>query len=372
MIEIEGSPAMREALIDLGAIRHNVQSIRDRIGQAQLMAVVKADAYGHGAIPVAFAAVIAGADWLGVVDIDEALALRAAGIPVPILAWLHGRDADFEAAVAADIDLGISSLDQLERAASAEGTARVQLKVDTGLSRNGIVADDCPTIFARAVELELAGAIRVTGIFSHLANAGDDEDTAQLETFSSIVEQARFAGLSPAIVHLASSAAALRRPDARFDLVRIGIGLYGLSPFDDETSADLGLRPAMRLDAEVVSLKRVAAGSGVSYGFTYRVERETTLALVPLGYGDGVPRQASNAGPVTINGTRYRVAGRVAMDQIVVDIGDDDVRVGDRAVLFGDPAAGLPSADEWAEAASTINYEIVTRIGQRVVRRYMP
>jgi len=366
------SEGMRDALVDLSAVRHNLAVIRERVDGAHVMAVVKANGYGHGAVPVAFAALLAGADWLGVADVDEALELRRAGIQLPILCWLHGADADFAAAADAQIDLGISSLNQLERAASVPGLARVHLKVDTGLGRNGFDAQSCSEAFARAAELELADAISVVGVFSHLANAGHEEDSSQLARFTETIAHAERLGLRPTVRHLASSAAALRMPGTRFDLVRIGIAMYGLTPYDDESAESLGLRPAMRLSGEVVSTKRVPAGSGVSYGLTYRTDTDTTLALIPLGYADGVPRQASNVGPVTIGGTRYRVAGRVAMDQIVVDVGDDVVTAGDRAVLFGDPAAGHPSADEWADAASTINYEIVTRIGARVPRRYLP
>ncbi len=363
---------MRDALVDLSAVRHNIRTIKQRVGDVRFMAVVKADGYGHGAVPVAFAAMLAGADWLGVADIDEALELRRAGIDLPVLCWLHGSDANFDAAIAAGVDLGVSSFDQLERAAAAEGVARVHVKIDTGLGRNGFDRESCSEAFARAAELELAGAIVVIGVFSHLANAGDDEDAHQVARFIEALDHAARVGLHPTVRHLASSAAALRAPDARFDLVRVGIAMYGLTPFDDESAEQLGLRPAMRMSGEVVSTKRVPAGSGVSYGLTYRTENDTTLALVPLGYADGVPRQASNAGPVSINGTRYRVAGRVAMDQIVIDVGDDQVRAGDRAVLFGDASAGLPSVDEWADLASTINYDIVTRVGPRVPRRYLP
>jgi alanine racemase len=361
----------RQARIDLGALRSNVRVLRKTVAPAQTMIVVKADAYGHGAREVAAAAVEAGAEWLGVVDIAEALALREAGISVPILAWLHGDDADFQAAVDAGVDLGISTLPQLDRAAHTSGHATVQIKVDTGLSRNGIPQAQAGELFRRAAEFEREGRLTVRGIWSHLANAGADEDREQLRRFELAVALAEEAGLRPELRHLAATAGALSLPESRLDLVRIGIGAYGLSPFDS-TSADLPLRPVMELSAEVVSVKRVPADSGVSYGYTYRAAAETTLALVPLGYADGVPRSASSAAPVSINGKTYRISGRVAMDQFVVDVGDDDVKLGDRAVLFGDPANGVPSADDWAAAAGTINYEIVTRIGPRVTRVFVP
>lgn len=361
---------LREARIDLSALKANVRSIRTSVAPAKTMVVVKAKAYGHGALECARAAVEAGTEWLGVVDITEALALRAAGIGAPILAWLHGADADFAAAVAADIDLGVSTADQLERAAATQGLAHIQLKFDTGLSRNGIEEQDVAPMLARAAALEREGRIHVRGVFSHLANAGVAEDAAQLARFEAVLEAAATAGLAPELRHLAATAGALRIPAARFDLVRVGIGVYGLSPYDGETSASLGLTPVMELSAEIVSVKRVPSGSGVSYGYTHRTEGAANLALVPLGYADGIPRAASSAAPVSINGKRYRIAGRVAMDQFIVDLGDDSVVEGDRAILFGDPTAGIPSADDWAVAADTINYEIVTRIGARVTRTF--
>jgi alanine racemase len=358
----------REARIDLGALESNIRTLKTLVAPAQLMAVVKADAYGHGALVAAQAAVRAGADWLGVVDVKEALALRDAGVEVPILAWLHGEDADFRAAVAARIDLGISTAKQLERAAATEGLAHVQIKVDTGLSRNGVEGRQAADLFRRAFDYEQAGQISVGGIWSHLANAGEDEDREQLRRYEAALELADQAGLRVRLRHIAATAGALTLPEARLDLVRIGIGAYGLSPLEGTTSAALGIRPVMELSAEIVSVKRVPRESGVSYGYTYRTGAETTLALVPLGYADGIPRSASSVAPVSINGETYRISGRVAMDQFVVDVGDADVAVGDRAILFGDPANGVPSADDWAEAAGTINYEIVTRIGPRVTR----
>jgi alanine racemase len=357
--------SLREAVIDLGAISRNVAHLRSLTNAPHTMVVVKANAYGHGAVQVARAALEGGADWLGVVDVDEARELRDAGITSPLLAWLHGSDADFAWAVGAGVDLGVHSLDQLERVAATSG-ARIHIKVDTGLGRNGVTEDECDELFARAAALESAGVLRVVGFFSHLANT---EDEAQVARFTVMLERARAAGLDPQLVHIAATGGALSLDAARFSLVRIGIGAYGLSPFDRPVD---GLVPAMELRGEIVSAKRVPAGSGVSYSHTYVTERETTLALVPLGYADGVPRHASNAAPVSINGVTYRIAGRVAMDQFVVDVGDARVVAGDTAILFGDPATGVPSAQDWADAADTITYEIVTRIGHRVHRRYLP
>jgi alanine racemase len=361
---------MREARVDLGAISHNVRTLARAVGTPHVMVVVKASGYGHGAVAVAGAALEGGADWLGVVDIREALELRQAGISAPVLAWLHDPLASFDEAIAAGIDLGVSYPEQLERVARAAGTAFVQLKVDTGLGRNGAAHSEWPRFFAEAAAHERAGRLRVRGLWSHLANAGVAEDLRQVEAFERALALARESGLDPELLHLAATAGALRVPSARFDLVRLGIGAYGLSPFDDASSADLGLRPALELSATIASVKRVPAGSGVSYGYDHRTAAEATLALVPLGYGDGIPRHASNKGPVSINGRTYRIAGRVAMDQFVVDVGNDPVAVGDRAVVFGDPATGVPSADDWAVAADTINYEIVTRLGPRIERTH--
>jgi alanine racemase len=366
----------REAVVDLDAVRRNVRAIAAQVAPAAVMAVVKADAYGHGAVPVARAALDAGAGWLGVADLHEAIALREAGIGAPILAWLHDPDARFAPAVEHDVDLGISSAAQLDAVADAAASvgrvANVHLKLDTGLSRNGIAPEAWPTAVARAAELEDAGRIHVRGLFSHLANTSPDTDAAQLAAFLRGVEVALAAGLRPELRHLASTAAALRFPDARLDLVRIGIGLYGIPPFGDgTTAAHLGLRPVMTLRGRVAAVRRVDAGAGVSYNHVWRAERPTTLALVPLGYADGVPRQASGRGHVLIGGRRHPVVGRIAMDQFLVDVGDAEVAVGDPVVLFGNPATGAPSADDWAAAADTIGYEIVTRVGPRVPRTHV-
>ncbi|BDZ55543.1 alanine racemase [Agromyces marinus] len=366
----------REAVIDLDAIRANVAHLAATVAPASVMAVVKADAYGHGAAPVARAALEGGADWLGVADIDEALALRDAGIEAPVLAWLHDPDARYDGAIAQRVDLGVSSIAQLEAmadaAARAGRPANLHLKLDTGLSRNGILRTEWDAAVARAAALEAEGRIRVRGLFSHLANTSPVDDRDQLAAFLDGVAAAERAGVVPDVRHLAASAGALRVPETRLDLVRIGIGVYGLPPFGDgTTAADLGLRPAMTLRGRVAAVRHVESGTGVSYGYTWRAPRPTTLALVPLGYADGIPRHASGRGEVVIGGRRHRVAGRVAMDQFVVDVGDADVAVGDEVVLFGDPADGVPSADDWADAAGTIGYEIVTRIGPRVPRTHL-
>lgn len=361
----------REATIDLDAIADNVRHFR-RLTQTEVIAVVKANAYGHGAASAAVAALSGGATRLGVAEIAEALELRRAGITAPIVAWLHAPGERFEHAAAQSIELGISSFDQLEAAsavASVDHPVGVHLKFETGLSRNGIAPADWGRVLAEAARLERIGRLRVVGLFSHLSNTSDEDDRAALARFLEGVDAAASFGIRPEIRHIAATAAAIDLPEARLDAVRIGIGIYGLSPFDDRTSAQLGLRPAMTLRGAVAAVRRVPAGTGVSYGYDHRTDRDTTLVLVPFGYADGVPRHASGRLPVSIGGRRYTNVGRIAMDQFVVDVGDHSVSVGDEVVLFGDPTLGLPSAAEWADAAGTIDYEIVTRIGPRVPRR---
>ena len=362
---------MREASIDVGAIEDNVRHLR-RLTGSEVIAVVKADGYGHGAVRSAVAALAGGATRLGVADITEAIALRRAGIDAPIVAWLHAPGTSFAEAASLGIELGISSFEQLLEAAGAASADRpvgVHLKLETGLSRNGIAPEDQRIVFAEAARLERIGKLRVIALFSHLSNTSPEDDRAALQAFEDGVALAASLGLAPPLRHLAATHAAIALPETRLGCVRIGIGIYGLSPFADRSSADLGLRPAMTLRGAVAAVRRVPAGKGVSYGYAFRAERDTTLALVPVGYADGVPRQASGAGPVVIGGRRFEVAGRIAMDQFVVDVGDHPVAVGDEVVLFGDPTLGAPAADDWATAAGTINYEVVTRIGPRVPRR---
>jgi alanine racemase len=363
-------PALRRALIDTDAIRSNVAHVVQTVAPAEVMVVVKADGYGHGALTAARAALEGGASRLGVADVDEALALREAGIRAPILAWLHAHDPSFAAAVEAEVAVGVSSRLQLERAVgagSAARPARVHLKVDTGLGRNGVQRSEWAATAEAVLEGVSGGRIVLEGLFSHLSNASDEEDRAQLAAFLEAEDVLRAVGLDPGIRHLASTAGALRLPEARLDLVRLGIGAYGLSPFDGVPSAELGLRPAMRLESRLISVKRVAGGSGVSYGYTYHAPRDTWLGLVPLGYADGIPRHVSNTGHVQVGGRVHPIVGRVAMDQFVVDLGELEASVGDPVLLFGG-GKGEPTADDWAEAARTINYEIVTRLGRRVER----
>jgi len=364
-----------EAVVDLDAIRANVELLRSRTAAA-VMAVVKADGYGHGLVPAARAALAGGADWLGVAFPEEALALRRAGILAPMLSWLATPGEDLAAGIAADVDLSASApwtIAELAAAARDAGRpARVHLKIDTGLSRGGAPAADWAELVTAAAKAAAAGEVEVTGIWSHFAYAdapGHPTIVRQIAEFRDAVDVARRLGVDPPLRHLANSAATLTLPDAHFDLVRPGIAVYGLSPVPPQ---DFGLRPAMTLRSTVALAKRVPAGSGVSYGHVYVTETETGLALVPLGYADGVPRNATSLGPVLLGGRRRTISGRVCMDQFVVDVGADvstgAVAAGDEVVLFGPGDGGEPTAQDWAAATGTISYEIVTRLGARVPR----
>ncbi|MEU0222813.1 alanine racemase [Streptomyces sp. NPDC006284] len=371
------------AEIDLAALRANVRALRERAPGAALMAVVKADGYGHGAIPCARAAVAAGATWLGTATPQEALALRAeAGLPddVRIMCWLWTPGGPWREAVEARLDVSVGALWALEevtRAARAAGTAaRVQLKADTGLGRGGCQpGEDWTELVGAALRAQDEGLLRVTGLWSHFARAdepGDPSIAAQLTRFREMTAYAEEEGVRPDVRHIANSPATLTLPESHFDLVRPGIALYGVSPSPEiGTPADLGLRPVMTLSASLALVKQVPGGHGVSYGHHYTTPGETTLGLVPLGYADGVPRHASSTGPVLVDGKWRTVAGRIAMDQFVVDLGGDRPEPGAEAVLFGPGDRGEPTAEDWAQAAGTIGYEIVTRIGTRVPRVYV-
>jgi alanine racemase len=360
---------MREALIRPQAIAHNVQAIRQATSAAKTLVVVKAGGYGHGAVTAARAALEGGADWLGTADVDEALELREAGITAPVLSWLFGPSDDLSVALENGIDVGVSSLGQLAQVVSqaSPGTvARVHLKIDTGLGRSGATPDQWAALCEAAATAEGGGKVRVVGVFSHLSGASAEADAIQGVAFALACDQARATGLDPELCHISASNATSNSPELSSDMVRIGIAAYGVPVAG--RFAGLGLRPAMRLSGQVVLTKRVPSGQGVGYGHTYQTTSETTLALVPLGYADGVPRHASSAGPVVLAGRRFSVSGRVSMDQFSVDVGDHGVREGDWCVLWGDPAEGHPSVEEWAEAAGTIGYEMITRVGPRVPR----
>ncbi|MEU6087447.1 alanine racemase [Streptomyces sp. NPDC047085] len=367
------------AEIDLGALRANVRALRARAKGAALMAVVKSDAYGHGAVPCARAALAAGASWLGTATPEEALALRAAGLPGRVMCWLWVPGGPWRQAVEAGIDVSLSgmwALREVTEAARAAGrTARVQLKADTGLGRNGCQPADWPELVAEALRAESEGLVRVTGLWSHFACAdepGHPSIAAQLDRFREMVAYAEEQGARPEVRHIANSPATLTLPESHFDLVRTGIALYGISPSPElGTPADFGLRPVMTLSASLALVKHVPGEHGISYGHHYVTPGDTTLGLVPVGYADGIPRHASGTGPVLVDGKWRTVAGRVAMDQFVVDLGGDEPPVGTEAVLFGPGDRGEPTAEDWAQACGTIAYEIVTRIGTRVPRVYV-
>lgn len=366
-----------EALVDLGAIADNVRVLREHAGSAQVMAVVKADAYGHGAPQVARAAVAAGAAELGVATIDEALALRTAGITAPVLAWLHPPGTDFAPALRADVQVAVSSARQVaEVLAAAEltgRTAEVTIKLDTGLNRNGVSAADYPDVLTALNQATASGAIRVRGMMSHLASGDAPDDPLndiQAQRFSDMLAEARRRGVDFEVAHLSNSPSAMTRPDLGFDMVRPGIAVYGLSPIPE--LGDLGLRPAMTLKCTVAMVKSVKAGEGVSYGHTWIADEDTTLALLPIGYADGVYRTLSGRIDALINGRLRRTVGRICMDQLVVNLGPGrpDVAEGDEAILFGPGASGEPTAQDWADLLGTIHYEVVTSPRGRVVRTY--
>ncbi|MGY1753133.1 alanine racemase [Blastococcus sp. SYSU D01042] len=376
MTNANAAAGRAEVVVDLDAIAANTAVLRERVGRP-LMAVVKADGYGHGLVPAARAVLAGGADHLGVAVVDEALALRAAGVTAPVLAWLNGPGTDVAAALAADVELSVNAgwgLDDVVAAARAAGTtARVHLAVDTGLSREGATPDEWPALVAAAARAQADGDVAVVGLWSHLAYA--DAPThptigAQVRVFEQATAVARDAGLTEARRHLANSAATIALPATWFDLVRPGIALYGLDPLGGDPAAH-GLRPAMTVRAQVAHTKRVPAGSGVSYGHTYTTDAATTLALVPVGYADGIPRAVGNRAPVLAAGRQRTIAGRVCMDQFVLDVGDDAIAAGDDVVLWGPGEGGEPTAQQWADAGDTIHYELVTRVGGRFARRYV-
>ncbi|NCD15843.1 MAG: alanine racemase [Actinobacteria bacterium] len=356
------------AVVSDAAIRRNVAALRARTAAA-VMAVVKADAYGHGARHAARAAVEGGATWLGIAQVEEAVALAPDLPAARVLAWLHTPRTDLRAALRLGIDLGVGDRGAVEHvadtAAALGRTARVHLKVDTGMARGGVLPDQWPDLVRAALgrrELE------VVGIWSHLARADEREDPTtarQTELFADAVARAEMLGAAPEVRHLAASAGLLWHPETHFDLVRPGISVYGMAP-DGSDPAALGLEPAMRLEAELTLVKRVPAGTPVSYGHTATVG-ETTLGVVPLGYADGVPRQASNRGAtVGVGGRTAPVVGRICMDQFVVDLGPDAPEAaGDRVTVWG---PGGPAVEDWARAAGTINYTITTQVGPRVPR----
>lgn len=365
------------AIIDLGALAQNTAKLINDVKGPELMAVVKADAYGHGLIPCARAAQAGGATWLATALLSESIALREAGVKGRILSWLNTLDDRFMECVSRDIDLGVNSIESLEAISQAAynvvGRARVHIKVDTGLGRNGVTMHDLPALLEALKKHQ--ENVEVVGIMSHFAYADQPTNptiAAQVANFVQAVDMTEAAGFELEVKHLSNSAATLGLPDTYFNLVRPGVALYGITPGETVgTSQSLGLKPVMTLTSTIALLKDVPAGTGVSYAHAYHTENDTQLALIPLGYSDGIPRHASNKGPVLIGGQVRPVAGRVCMDQFVVDAGGLNVKTGDEVVLFGDPAQGHPGVEEWAAAADTIGYEIVTRLATRVHREYI-
>ena len=368
--------AAAEAVVDLDAIAHNVRLLREHAGSAQVMAVVKADGYGHGATQAGQAALDAGAAELGVATIDEALALRRDGISAPVLAWLHAPGTDFAPALEADVGIAVSSIRQfseLRDAITRTGrTANVTVKADTGLNRNGVGAAEFPAMVTALKRAQAENAIQLRGIMSHLVH-GDEPDNpfndVQAARLRDMLADARDRGVQFDVVHLSNSPSAMTRPDLAFDMVRPGIAVYGQTPIPER--GDMGLRPAMTLKCTVALVRPVQTGEGVSYGHTWVADRDTTLALLPVGYADGLFRNLSNRIEVLINGRRHRSVGRVCMDQFVVDVGPDSgVAEGDEAILFGPGTQGEQTAQDWADLLGTINYEVVTSPRGRVTRTY--
>ncbi len=382
------------AEIDVAALQANAAVLAERLAPARLKCVVKANAYGHGIDIVAPALFAAGWRDFCVATISEALHLRELlGDEVTITAWLYGPTTDLDVAVTAGIELGVSTVDSLDRlrdaARRSNSTARLHLKVDTGLGRNGLAPADWKRALEKLRSLDagpesdeadasaVAPGLEIVGIMSHYAVADEPErvetaqqthvfDSAHRELTAVLDEaQGRLGESDRLDVHIANSPAALTLSPFPGTSARVGLSLYGLSPLEDQSAQDLGLVPVMRLVSQIVNLKDIPSGHGASYGLTFTAAADTRFALVPGGYGDGLARSASNRAEVSIRGNRYPVVGRIAMDQMIVEVGAGEVAIGDEVVIFGPDG---PSAAEWGTWADTINYEIVTRISERVDR----
>ena len=359
-----------EAVVDLSAIRANVAYLKGKAG-VDLLAVVKADAYGHGLIPVAKAALEGGATWLGVALLEEAITLRAAGITAPILAWLVPPGSNFKSAVDHDIDIAVSSIKALDEVGAVAGAKRprIHLEVDTGMTRGGFLSE------WNEIDAHHVKGVEIIGIFSHFARAdepGQPQNLEQVIRFKKMVATLESFGFTNIIRHLSNSAATLVDSASAFDMVCTGIAMYGLSPDVKTlgTSEKLSLKPAMTLRAKLHLVKDAPAGSPVGYGATEITKANTKLGLVAMGYADGIPRIAKNVG-VTFNGKRAPIIGRVSMDQFVVDLGaGSTAKSGDWVSVFGPGTGEEYTADDWGSASGSINYEIVTRIGPRVPRIY--
>lgn len=370
---------LRGAYVDLAAIRHNVKVLQNLAKNSEVMAVVKADAYGHGLIPVARAARQGGATWLGTALLEEAISLRNSGDSGRILTWLGSPNDKWQECIDLGIDISVSSIEiasgVIKAAKKIGKKAKIHIKVDTGLGRNGVMPNDLADLTSLLEEATANGLVEVVAVWTHfaLADAPSSPTIAkQLEVLDASFKFVESRGFKNLMKHAANSAATLTSPHTHFDLVRPGIAVYGITPGGEVGKAsEFGLRPAMTLKAQAALVKDVPAGHGISYGAEYVTKQNTKIALIPLGYADGIPRIAGNKGPVLANGKKFSVAGRVCMDQFVIDIGDLDFSTGDEVILFGDPAQNEPDVEEWAKASQSIGYEIVTRLGSRVPRIYL-
>jgi alanine racemase len=370
---MDGQP---EALIDLDAIKANVAALGRHVGGVPVMAVVKSDAYGHGLLPSARAALAGGAAWLGVIQLADAIALRQSGLACPILS-LHGSpDAGHADAIAHDVDLTAGTpalVRQIGAAAELAGRpARLHLEADTGMGRGGAIEADWPALVDAALTAQAAGLVRVVGLWSHLACADIADHPSigqQIDAFSSAIALAERAGARPEVRHLANGPATLTLPDAHFDLVRPGGAVFGLSTLPGGVPD--WLRPAMTLRARLIQVKQVPAGTPVSYAHRYVTDRETALGVLPIGYNEGIPRHATNmAGMLAVRGRRVSIAGTVNLNHVVLDLGGDGAAAGDEVIVFGPGDSGEPTAQEWADRLGTISYEIVTRFTGKVPRTY--
>jgi len=370
---------LRGAYVDLAAIRDNVKVLQNLAKNSEVMAVVKADAYGHGLIPVAKAARQGGATWLGTALLEEAISLRNSGDSGRILTWLGSPNDKWQECIDLGIDVSVSSIEiasKVIKAAKKIGKkSKIHIKVDTGLGRNGVMPGDLADLTSLLEEATANGLVEVVAVWTHFALADAPSSptiSKQLEVLDASFKFVESRGFKNLMKHAANSAATLTSPHTHFDLVRPGIAVYGITPGGEVGKAsEFGLRPAMTLKAQAALVKDVPAGHGISYGAEYVTKQNTKIALIPLGYADGIPRIAGNKGPVLANGKKLSVAGRVCMDQFVIDIGDLDFSTGDEVILFGDPAQNEPDVEEWAKASQSIGYEIVTRLGSRVPRIYL-
>jgi alanine racemase len=341
--------AAAEVVVDLRAVRHNIGVLRSRVAPAAVMVVVKNDAYGHGLVEVARASVDAGVSWIGALDVPTALALRGAGIdaPVRIFAWLIDPSEDLGPAISSSIDLGVSTVAQLDVIAVAPGDApaRVHLKIDTGLHRNGANAEDWPALVAHAVELQRRRDVEIVGLWTHIAEADDDEDSLSIARFDDPIR------------HLAASAAAYARADARFDLVRFGAFTYGLPPGDGPSAHAMGLRPVMTLRARITAIEVLQDGR--------------RRASIELGYADGLSTLAPGTIGVAIHGRR-RMLSELEVDRAWIDLGTDtDVDAADVVTLWGDGSAGELTLQEWGDATSTMSEELAVRLSPRIRRLFV-